>query len=161
MSEAARPIGQLGLQVVDVSPTVVAVGPGGAVDLNDTVTRLLHDMLDMQRQQLELTREMVQLARENRQRQQVELEAWQRENQHVVERCREVLGMLARIHSGMLSELAEYIRENEETLLESDFAVSEFVDRFGPRLHHLSAMLGVMKQVSTPPSSEHGPAQSA
>ena len=156
MSVAGRPMGQLGSQVVDVSPAVVAVGPGGSVDLNDTVARLLHDTLQLQRQQLELTRELVQLTRENRQRQQAELEAWQRDNQPVVSKCREVLGIVGRIHSGMLSEMAHHISDNEEILLESEFAISEFVDKFGPRLHHLSAMLGVLKQVSTPSSSEQG-----
>ena len=153
MSEPMRQTAALSMQVVDISPSVVSVGPEGPIGLNDTVARLLHDVLQVQRQQLELTREMLQVTRENRQRQQTELEAWQRENQGVVERCREVLGILSRVHSGMLMEMADYISENEETLLESEFSISEFVDRFGPRLHHLSAMLGVLKQVSTPSNS--------
>jgi hypothetical protein len=150
MSDSSRPSVPLNMQVVDISPAVVTVGPDAGVSSNDIVIRLLHEILQAQRQQLELSREMVQLAKDNRQRQHAELEAWQRENQHVVERCREVLGTLSRIHSGMLSDIADYIRENEETLLESEFSISEFVDRFGPRMHHLSAMLGVLKQVSAP-----------
>ena len=153
MSAGERPVGQLSSQV-DISPAVVAVGPGGAIDLNDSVVRLLHDILQVQRQQIELSREMVNFARETRQRQQAELEAWQRDNQGVVERCREVLGTIGRIHSGMIGDMADYIRENDENLLESEFAISEFVDRFGPRLHHLSAMVGVLKQLSAPGSGE-------
>jgi hypothetical protein len=144
------------MQVVDISPAVVAVGPEGSIGLNDTIARLLYDLVQLQRQQLEISREILQHARENRQRQHAELEAWQRENQHVVERCREVLGTLSRVHSVMLSDMATYIQDNEETLLESDFSLSEFVDRFGPRLHHLSAMLGVLKQVCAPTSGEQG-----
>jgi hypothetical protein len=146
----------MNMQVVDVSPSVVAVGPEGAITQSDIVLRLLHEILQTQRQQLEVSREILQTAREHRQRQHAELEAWQRDNQHVVERCREVLGTLSRVHSGMLSDIAEYIRENEETMLENEFSISEFVDRFGPRMHHLSAMLGVLKQVSTPASGEQG-----
>ena len=156
MSDTSRPLIPLNMQVVDVSQAVVALGPEGAFSPNDIVIRLLHDILQAQRQQLEVGREMLQLARENRQRQHAELEAWQRENQHVVERCREVLGTLSRVHSGMLSDIAEYIRENEETMLENEFSISEFVDRFGPRMHHLSAMLGVLKQVCSPGNSEQG-----
>jgi hypothetical protein len=156
MSDSARPAVPLNMQVVDISPAVVAVGPEGGLGSNDIVIRLLHEILQTQRQQLEASREMLQLAKENRQRQHAELEAWQRENQHVVERCREVLGTLSRVHSGMLSDVAEYIRENEETLLENEFSISEFVDRFGPRMHHLSAMLGVLKQVSAPGVTEQG-----
>ena len=156
MSESARQSVPLNMQVVDISPAVVAVGPEGGVSSNDIVIRLLHEILQTQRQQLEMNREMLQLAKESRQRQHAELEAWQRENQHVVERCREVLGTLSRVHSGMLSDIAEYIRENEETLLENEFSISEFVDRFGPRMHHLSAMLGVLKQVSAAGATDQG-----
>jgi hypothetical protein len=156
MSDAARPATSLNMQVLDISPAVVTVGPEGAISANDIIIRLLHELLQTQRQQLEISREMLHLSKENRQRQHAELEAWQRENQHVVERCREVLGTLSRVHSGMLSDVAEYIRENEETLLDNEFSISEFVDRFGPRMHHLSAMLGVLKQVSSPGASEQG-----
>ncbi len=156
MSDTSRTVAGLNMQVVDVSPAVVAVGPSGAIGLNDTIARLLHDILQVQRQQLELTKELLQVSKENRQRQQAELEAWQRENQGIVERCREVIGTLSRVHSGMLSDLASHVQENEESLLENEFSVSEFVDRFGPRMHHLSAMLGVMKQVCTPANTGEG-----
>ena len=156
MSSAGRPMVPISTQVLDVSPTVVAVGPEGMIDINDTMVRLLHEILQVQRQQVELTRELLQFSRENRQRQQAELEAWQRDNQGVVERCREVLGTLSRLHSALLGDMADYINENEEMLLENDFSMSEFVDRFGPRLHHLSAMLSIFKQVSTPNNAEQG-----
>ena len=99
MSDSSRPAVPLNMQVVDVSPSVVSVGPEGAITPNDIVMRLLHEILQTQRQQLEVSREMLHVARENRQRQHAELEAWQRDNQHVVERCREVLGILSRVHS--------------------------------------------------------------
>jgi hypothetical protein len=156
MSDSARQGVPLNMQVVDISPSVVAVGPEGGMGSNDIVIRLLHEILQTQRQQVELSREMLQLSKEGRQRQHAELEAWQRENQHVVDRCREVLGTLSRVHSGMLSDIADYIRENEDTLLDNEFSISEFVDRFGPRMHHLSAMLGVLKQVSAPGAAEQG-----
>lgn len=156
MSDSIQPAASVNMQVVDVSPSVVSVGQEGAITQNDIVLRLLHEILQTQRQQLEVSRELLHAAREHRQRQHAELEAWQRDNQGVVERCREVLGILSRVHSGMLSDIAEYIRENEETMLENEFSISEFVDRFGPRMHHLSAMLGVLKQVSTPASGEQG-----
>ena len=151
MSTSDQQAGQLGSQV-SVSPSVVDVGPGGVIDLNESIIRLLHDSLQIQRQQLELTREMVVTAREARQRQQADLQAWQRSNEGVVERCRDVLETLSQIHAGMLGDMADHINENVENLLESDFAISEFVDRFGPRLHHLSAMLSVFKQLSAQPS---------
>ena len=152
MSE--RQINPLSSQV-DVSPTVVASSTPPILS-NESVLRLLHSILQVQQQQLDLTREMVVLARETRQRQQAELESWQRDNPGIVGRCRNVLDTLNQTHAGMLGDMAEHISENRETLLESDFAVSEFVDRFGPRLHHLSAMLGVLRQVTATTRSNSG-----
>jgi hypothetical protein len=159
MAETWRPVGAI-VTSVDVSPTVGTLGPDAGLQGVEAMTALLRDMWQMQRQQLEIAREMLALAKENRQRQQAELEAWQRENQGVVERCRDALGSLVRVHAGMIGDMADYVNDNAGTMLESDFALSEFVDRFGPRLHHLSAVLSVLKQVSTPSPESGGSSNS-
>lgn len=38
---------------------------------------------------------------------------------------------------------------NEEDLLDGEFVLSEFVDRFGPRLAHLNGVLQVLAQLGT------------
>ncbi|HID22925.1 MAG TPA: hypothetical protein EYP14_11075 [Planctomycetaceae bacterium] len=132
---------------------MVSFGPAGPLATNETVVQLLLELLRLQREQLELTRELVRLSREAheiRARQHAELLAWQERHEGVVERCREVVSTLTQIHAGVLGDMADYINENAEALLESDFSISEFVDKFGPRLHHLSTMLAVFKQLSAP-----------
>jgi hypothetical protein len=47
-----------------------------------------------------------------------------------------------------MSELAEYVSDNYDNLLEGDFSLSDFVDRFGPRLAHLNTMLAVLRPLA-------------
>ncbi|MDE2506725.1 MAG: hypothetical protein KGM43_05910 [Planctomycetota bacterium] len=145
---------------MEVSPT----GPGGAQvlsNVNDPIA-LLHllvnlqgqniemqrQVIELQRQQLELVRESAQIAREQRARQVAEIERWQAGHEGVVEACRESLGKLEHVHAALMGELGVYVEENYENLLEGDYSLSDFVDRFGPRLAHLNTILAVLRPLA-------------
>jgi chromosome segregation ATPase len=151
---------------MEVSPT--GQGPAQPVPPNDPVA-LLHLMvnlqnqmvhlqnqslemqrqtMEMQRQQLELSREMTQVSREQRQRQISELERWQQGHEHVLDGCRESLTNLEQVHAALMGDLANYVRENYENLLDGEYALTDFVDRFGPRLAHLNTMLAVLRPLA-------------
>jgi hypothetical protein len=108
----------------------------------------LRQILDVQRQQLELTREIVQVNREQRARQSAELERWQVGHGDVIDACRDTLGRLEQVHASLMGELASYVEEHHENLMEGDFSLSDFVDRFGPRLAHLNTMLAVLRPLA-------------
>ncbi len=154
MSDNFKQFGSI-VTSVDVSPAS-SPGQGPTADrgweilalLLKEVVRLQQEQLRLQQEQLRLTKEILRAQHEARQRQALELLQWQKEHPDVVERCREALGALVRVHSHLLQEMAEHIVENEELMLGSEFSVSDFVDRFGPKLHHLSAALSVLKQVA-------------
>ncbi|WP_435018859.1 hypothetical protein TA3x_000846 [Tundrisphaera sp. TA3] len=105
-------------------------------------------ILDAQRQQLELAREAAQFNRDQRARQVAELERWQQGHEGVLDHCRDSLGQLEQVHAALMGELATYVDENHENLVEGDFALSDFVDRFGPRLAHLNTMLAVLRPLA-------------
>lgn len=146
---------------MEVSPTGQPTTPNPPNPSNDPVA-LLHALvalqsqtLDLQRQifqgqqqQLELAREAAQVAREQRARQVAELERWQNGHGSVIEQCRESLGQLEQVHSALMGELVNHVAENHENLVEGDFALTDFVDRFGPRLAHLNTMLAVLRPLA-------------
>jgi hypothetical protein len=105
--------------------------------------------LEMQRQQLELTRELTQVNREQRQRQVTELERWQQSHEQVLDVCRESLTHLEQVHAALMGELANYVKENYDNLIDGEYALTDFVDRFGPRLAHLNTMLAVLRPLAT------------
>ena len=109
---------------------------------------LQRQMLEIQRQQLELIRETTQVAREQRARQVAELERWQTSHGDVLDPCKRTLGQLEQVHASLLRELSEYVAEYHENLLDADFTLSDFVDRFGPRLAHLNTMLAVLRPLA-------------
>ncbi len=144
---------------MEVSPTGQA--PGTIANPNDPVL-LLHllanlqsqslevqrQMLEVQRQQLEISRELIQVNREQRSRQASDLERWQAGHESVLSTCKETLSKLEQVHASLMYELANYVEENHENLLEGDFSLSDFVDRFGPRLAHLNTMLAVLRPLA-------------
>jgi len=118
------------------------------VNLQNQTLDALRQTLEVQRQQLDLSREMVQVSREQRARQGAELERWQTGHEHVIDSCRDTLGRLEQVHASLMGELANYVEENHENLLEGDFSLSDFVDKFGPRLAHLNTMLAVLRPLA-------------
>jgi hypothetical protein len=160
VSSKENPASPLWTYRMEVSPT--GQGPGQVVtNINDPLG-LLHLMvnlqtqsldlqrqiLDIQRQQLELAREATQVNRDQRARQFAELERWQNSHEGILDHCRESLSSLEKVHAALMSELADYVSENYENLLDGDFALTDFVDRFGPRLAHLNTMLAVLRPLA-------------
>ena len=51
-----------------------------------------------------------------------------------------------------LTSMTEEINENSDVLMDGEFMLNEFVDRYGPRLAHLNGVLQVLAQLSTAPA---------
>jgi small-conductance mechanosensitive channel len=147
---------------MEVSPTGQPSTPTSAPNPNHDPVHLLHALIQLQsqtleiqklilqnqQQQLELAREATQVARDQRSRQMAELERWQAGHDQVIDQCRDSLGQLEQVHSALMSELVHHVAENHENLVDGDFALTDFVDRFGPRLAHLNTMLAVLRPLA-------------
>jgi hypothetical protein len=118
------------------------------VNLQSQTMELQRQSLEIQRQQLELAREAAQVNREQRARQIAELERWQNGHERVLEHCKESLASLEQVHAALMGDLANYVSENHENLIDGEFALTDFVDRFGPRLAHLNTMLAVLRPLA-------------
>lgn len=145
----------------EVSPTPPASPGAAAQNVGDPLTlmhilvnlqsqqlELLRQVHEMQRQQLELIKESTHVNREQRSRQGAELERWQQAHEPILDPCKETLAKLEAVHSTLLREAVEYVDENHENLLEGDFMLSDFTDRFGPRLAHLNTVLAVLRPLA-------------
>ena len=160
MSSRENPSSPYWTYRMEVSPTGQGASPV-APNMNDPVA-LLHvianmqsqalelqrQSLELQRQQLELARESAQINREQRARQIAELERWQNSHDGVLDLSKEALSNLEQVHAALIGEMSNYTSENQENLVEGDFALSDFVDRFGPKLAHLNTMLAVLRPLA-------------
>jgi hypothetical protein len=62
--------------------------------------------------------------------------------------CRAAAEALSNVQTEFLHMLTEEITDNAEGMMEGEFVLNEFVDRFGPRLAHLNGVLQVLSQLS-------------
>jgi hypothetical protein len=49
------------------------------------------------------------------------------------------------------------VAEQQENLLDGEFVLNEFVDRFGPRLAHLNGVVQALSQLSHTPDDANAP----
>ncbi len=111
-------------------------------------TRLLRELLAGQDRQNELLEELVnQLGAAQKQRA-VELGQWKQANPGLARSCRRAAESLGKVQTEFLDSLTEEVNENFEALLDGEFMLNEFVDRYGPRMAHLNGLLQVLSQLS-------------
>jgi hypothetical protein len=121
----------------------------GGGDLEQT--RLLREILAAQDRQNELLEELVsQVGAAQRQRAN-ELGQWKEANPHLARRCRQAAESLSKVQTEFLKSLTREISDSFDALLDGEFMLNEFVDRFGPRLAHLNGVLQVLSQLSAAP----------
>jgi hypothetical protein len=137
---------------VDISAGPMPSAPGGNGAEAEN-TRLLREILTAQDRQNELLEELVtQLSAAQKQRNQ-ELGQWKAANPDLAQNCRVAAETLSRVQTEFLNTLTDEVNCNADVLLDGEFMLNEFVDRFGPRLAHLNGVLQVLAQLSGPQSS--------
>lgn len=113
------------------------------------VIELLRQMVATQQQQNRLLEELVQQnVAANKQRAN-ELQQWKNANPDLAKSCRQAAETLSRVQTEFLNSLTEEITDSEDHLLEGEYMLNEFVDRFGPRLAHLNGVLQVLAQLGS------------
>jgi len=89
-----------------------------------------------------------------------ELTQWKQANPRLARSCRMAAESLGRVQAEFLESLTAEVNANYENLIDGDFMLNEFIDRFGPRMVHLNGLLQVLSQLSATPSptlSSNGP----
>jgi hypothetical protein len=118
------------------SPTTPGAVPAEAVDL-------LRQMLDVQREQLNYLRATA-AAHDSGARWRAFLNRWQEEFPDLSATCRKALPVLEQTYGKLISELTEHLSDNGSEALDTDFALQEFLDRYGMRLGQLGTILNLV-----------------
>ena len=77
-----------------------------------------------------------------------ELQQWKDANPLLARRCRAAAEALSQVQTEFLQSLTCDVNDNFEGMLDSEFVLNEFVDRYGPRLAHLNGVLQMLSQLS-------------
>jgi len=112
---------------------------------------VLKSIVELQREQLTILRQQQANADHNA-RWRNFLNKWQEEFPRIGRDCRAALPQIERAYLLLIQEVTERIRESEETL-ESEFAVSEFLDRYALKLSQLGTLMSQLAPIveATPP----------
>ena len=116
----------------------------------DETSALLKRMIELQERQTVLLEEMLQQQVHTQKQRSAELNAWRKANPELATKCRLAAEALSKVHSDFLSTLANEVEESADDMLDSEFMLSEFVDRFGPRIAHLNGVLQMLAQLGAP-----------
>jgi hypothetical protein len=118
-------------------------------DAGTAIVALMRQLVIAQERQNQLMEQMIQ-NNVNAQKQRAnELQQWKDANPKLARACRRAAESLSRVQAQFLESITDEVEANEEDLLDGEFVLSEFVDRFGPRLAHLNGVLQVLAQLGT------------
>jgi hypothetical protein len=140
---------------IDVTSAAYAGTPGGRQDVEQT--RLLRDILSAQDRQNELLEELVSHLGGAQKQRANELGQWKQANPRLARNCRMAAEALGKVQAEFLESLTTEVSANYENLLDGEFMLNEFVDRFGPRMAHLNGLLQVLSQLSATPNPTNAP----
>jgi hypothetical protein len=139
------------VDVTSAVPQTPVEPPSHPAASKGEVVDLLRQMLEVQREQLAYQRAAA-AAHDTTARWRAYLSRWQHEFPDLSEDCRRSIPMLERCYGQMITDLTE--RLSDQDALDNDFAVQEFLDRYGMRLAQLGTILNLVA-----PLAEAGPPQ--
>jgi hypothetical protein len=128
---------------IDVTSTVPAapVEPPAAVPVPLEITDLLKQLLEVQREHLAFQRAAA-AAHDMTARWRTFLSRWDDEFPDLAAGCKKSLPHLERCYARMISELNDRLVDDDG--VENDFALQEFLDRYGMRLAQLGTILNLV-----------------
>ena len=156
MTTTRRPTPPLFSQV-DV--TSAATRPQPILNPREEQTELLREMLASQDRTNELLEELSSTLVATQKQRANELNQWRNAHPALASACREAAEALTRVQIEYLDRMTEEINDSCEDMVEGDFLLNEFIDRYGPRLAHLNGVIQVLAQLSSvpnPANSQHG-----
>jgi len=115
---------------------------------DNLIAALIRQLLEQQQKTNELLEDMGQQQVAAQKQRSVELAQWRGANPDLARDCRRAAEILGRVQGEFLRQVTEEIIDSADALVDGEFVLNEFVDRFGPRLAHLNGVLQVLSQLS-------------
>lgn len=116
-------------------------------------TEVLRDVLAAQDRTNELLEELVGALTAQQRHRQGELSKWREANPDLAAGCREAAEALSGVQVEFLDRMVEDVNESHEEMAYGDFMLTEFVDRYGPRLAHLNGVIQALAQLGGAPAA--------
>lgn len=122
------------------------------VDTENQHSQLLREILTAQDRTNDILEELVGVMTNTQKQRSQELHNWKQANPELAKTCRTAAELLSRVQIEYLERITEEIDDNAEGMIDGEFLLNEFIDRFGPRLAHLNGVIQVLAQLSSVPN---------
>lgn len=136
---------------VPCPPAEPSAKPGDAPE----AVELLRQLLEVQREQLACQRAAA-AAHDMTARWKAFLTRWQPDFPDLADNCRKALPHLERCYGQLLRDLTDKLNDEDEHGLDNDFALQEFLDRYGMRLAQLGTILNLVAPLADAANSSQG-----
>lgn len=113
--------------------------PPGTIETLD----VLRQMLEVQREQLAYQKAAA-AAHDVTSRWRAFLNRWKEDFPGLSDSCRKALPALERSYGQLIVELTDNLNDEDSSSLDNDFALQEFLDRYGMRLAQLGTILNLV-----------------
>lgn len=138
---------------IDVSAEPNRSPASNVNNVAEATLALLHQMVLAQQRQNQLLEQLVNSNTNAQKQRNHELQQWKDANPELADSCRRAAEVLSKVQSEFLVQLTQEIEDQQEDLMDGEYVLNEFVDRFGPRLAHLNGVLQVLAQLSAIPAT--------
>ncbi len=128
------------------------------VSSRDEQSELLREILTSQDRTNELLEDLVSTMAATQKQRANELNQWRNAHPALAASCREAAEALTRVQIEYLDRMTDEINDTNADMVEGEFVLNEFIDRYGPRLAHLNGVIQVLAQLSSvpnPANSQH------
>jgi hypothetical protein len=126
----------------DMSTMTYPTLPSASATTSD-VPELLRQMLEVQREQLAHLRAFL-TAHDGAARWRAFVNRWRDDFGDLPQAAREAMPILERTYGKLVTELTEQLTQNSSEVIDNDFALQEFLDRYGMRLTQLGTILNLV-----------------
>jgi hypothetical protein len=136
---------------LDVSSTNISHSHSG-MSPREEQTELLREVLAAQDRTNELLEELSGVLAATQKQRANELSQWRNAHPALASACREAAEALTRVQIEYLHRMTDDINDTSDDMVEGEFLLNEFIDRYGPRLAHLNGVIQVLAQLSSVPN---------
>jgi len=144
---------QFQFDIASTYPTTAEASSSSPTPANVEMLALLRQILEVQREHLSFLR----ATHDANARWRAFLARWREDFPDLPESCQQALPVLERSYSALISELADYLRQDGTETLDTDFALQEFLDKYGMRLAQLGTILNLVAPLAE--ASQQGESQ--
>jgi hypothetical protein len=117
--------------------------PSSGTGLPAEAVELLRQLVEVQREQLNYLRSTA-AAHDSGARWRAFLNRWHEEFPDLSSACKKALPVLEQTYGKLICELTEHLSSNGTDALDTDFALQEFLDRYGMRLGQLGTIVNLV-----------------